>query len=372
MSNWELPPKGGHQDLPDGIYLQTMTWKQIQERLQKDDLLIVPIGSTENHGPHACIGEDTFLVNRMAELVAQKTGCTVAQPLCYGSHPYHHLGMPGTVVVPEEIFNGMLKSMMAGFWNMGFRKMILLNGHGQEYVIPTAIHQFMKTYQLPAVIVNLNWYHAVPDHFKTKAQGGVYETNFIHADEVETSWSLALFPEMIRMQDAVDTKPKRVPAGRARGQSRQSAASADRLVRAGRLRAARIGRHAGGRRGQGYRGQGGESDSRRGQLLDYMVKLHDDIMATFPAGKLPPIEAGHAAAARRSRSGHQRAFGQRRAEHLFPALSAGVRRVPQRPTPSRLVREGWRAAVGPDPLIRSPTAAAQLEGQEPFSAVILV
>ena len=208
MSNWELPPKGGHQDLPDGIYLQTMTWKQIQERLQKDDLLIVPIGSTENHGPHACIGEDTFLVNRMAELVAQKTGCTVAQPLCYGSHPYHHLGMPGTVVVPEEIFNGMLKSMMAGFWNMGFRKMILLNGHGQEYVIPTAIHQFMKTYQLPAVIVNLNWYHAVPDHFKTKAQGGVYETNFIHADEVETSWSLALFPEMIRMQDAVDTTPR--------------------------------------------------------------------------------------------------------------------------------------------------------------------
>jgi len=290
MSKWQLPPKGGHQDLADGIYLQTMTWKQIQERLRKDDLLIVPIGSTENHGPHACIGEDTFLVNRMAELAAQKTGCTVAQPLCYGSHPYHHLGMPGTVVVPEEIFTGMLKSMMAGFWNMGFRKMILLNGHGQEYVIPTAIHQFMKTYQLPAVIVNLNWYHAVPDHFKTKAQGGVYETNFIHADEVETSWSLALFPEMIKMEDAVDTQPRAfLPDGH--------------VDKAGNLLHRPIAWYGQAGCGplelvatpEGVVGRATAATAAKAipgveQLLDYLVKLHDDIMATFPPGQLPPIE----------------------------------------------------------------------------------
>ena len=290
MGVWELPPKGGHQDLADGIYLQTMTWKQIQERLKKDDILIVPIGSTENHGPHACIGEDTFLVTRMAELVAQKTGCTVAQPLCYGSHPYHHLGMPGTVVVPEEIFTGMLKAMMAGFWNMGFRKMILLNGHGQEYVIPTAIHQFMKTYQVPAVIVNLNWYHAIPDHFKTKEQGGPYETNFIHADEVETSWSLALFPEMIRMEDAVDTTPRAfLPDGH--------------VDKAGNLLRRPIAwyGHVGcgpielAATPEGVVGKATAASAEKAmpglrQLLDYMVKLHDDILATFPPGKLPPIE----------------------------------------------------------------------------------
>ena len=101
MGKWELPPKGGHMDLADGIYLQNMTWKEIEERLKKNDLIIVPVGSTEAHGPHAPIGEDTFLVTRMAELVAQKTGCTVAQPVWYGSHPYHHMGMPGTIIVPE-------------------------------------------------------------------------------------------------------------------------------------------------------------------------------------------------------------------------------------------------------------------------------
>ena len=165
MGKWEIPPKGGHMDLASGVYFQNMTMKEVEERLKKCDLIIIPLGSTECHGPHAPYGEDTFLVTRMAEQVALKTGCTVAQPLWYGSHPYHHMGMPGTIVVPEEYFIGMVKAIIAGFWNAGFRKQILLNGHGQEYVIPVAIHQFAKTYQVPAVLINLNWYHAIPDKF---------------------------------------------------------------------------------------------------------------------------------------------------------------------------------------------------------------
>jgi len=84
MGKWEIPPKGGHMDLADGIYFQNMTTKEVEERLKKCDLLLLPIGSTENHGPHACYGEDTFLVTRIAETIAKKTGCTVSQPLWYG------------------------------------------------------------------------------------------------------------------------------------------------------------------------------------------------------------------------------------------------------------------------------------------------
>src|SRR5207302_751854 len=144
------------------------------------------------HRPHTAL--------RGQPAVAERTGCTVSEPLWWGSHPYHHLGMPSTVVIPEEIFTGFLRAMIAGFWNMGFRKQILLNGHGQEYVIPTAIHQFGKRYRVPALVINLNWYHAVPDHFKLKSQGGPYETPFIHADEVESSWCLALFPELMKQE----------------------------------------------------------------------------------------------------------------------------------------------------------------------------
>lgn len=290
MTKWQLPPKGGHMDKNTGIYYQNMTWKEVEERLEKNDIIIIPIGSTEAHGPHACTGEDTFLVCRMAEMVAQATGCTVAQPIWYGSHPYHHMGMPGTILVPEEYFIGQLKAVMAGFWNTGFRKQILLNGHGQEYVIPTAIHQFAKIYQVPGVFINLNWYHAIPDKFKLKSEGGPYETHFIHADEVETSWSLALFPEMINMEYAVDTKPKGyLPDGH--------------IDKAGNLLHNPICWY--GQVGctpveytaypEGVVGKSTLADPEKARegintLLDYIVKLHNDILKVFPPGKLPPIE----------------------------------------------------------------------------------
>ena len=144
MGKWEIPPKGGHMDLADGIYFQNMTMREVEKRLKKCDLIIIPVGSTECHGLHACYGEDTFLVTRMAEAVAKKTGCTVSQPIWFGSHPYHHIGMPGTIPIEEDIFTAYVSQVIAGYWNAGFRKQILLNGHGQEYVIPTALHRFAR------------------------------------------------------------------------------------------------------------------------------------------------------------------------------------------------------------------------------------
>ncbi|HHY46517.1 MAG TPA: creatininase family protein [Firmicutes bacterium] len=273
----------------EGIYLQNMTWAAIEERLKKNDLIIVPVGSTEAHGPHACLGEDTFLVTRMAEAVAEKTGCTVAQPIWYGSHPFHHLGMPGTIVVHEDIFIGQLRAIMAGLWNMGFRKQIYLNGHGQEYVIPTAIHQFAKRYQVPGIFINVNWYHAIPEHLQTKENGGPYETNFIHADEVETSWSLALFPEFMDMSKAVDTKPRGyLPEGH--------------IDKAGNLLQRPIAWYGHAGCGpievvafpEGVVGRATAATAEKAipgveAFLDYLEKLVNDILAKFPAGELPPI-----------------------------------------------------------------------------------
>lgn len=290
MTNWELPPKHGHMDLASGVYMQNMTIKQIQERVKKNDLIIIPVGSTENHGPTACVGEDTFLVTRMAEQVALRTGCTVAQPIWYGSHPYHHVGMPGTVIVPEEVFIGLLRAVMAGLWNTGFRKQILLNGHGQEYVIPTAIHQFAKRYKVPGVFINLNWYHAIPEHFRLKSDGGPYETQFIHADEVETSFSLCLFPEMVRMQDAVDTEPRGyLPEGHID--------KAGNLLRRPIAWYGQVGCGPIELRGtpEGVVGKASLASAEKArpgveQLLDYIEKLVVDILTVFPPGKLPPIE----------------------------------------------------------------------------------
>lgn len=290
MGKWQFPPKGGHMDLPTRIYLQTMTGKEVDERLKKNDLIILPIGSTENHGPHACSGEDTYLVTRMAEQVAEKTGCTVAQPLWYGSHPFHHLGMPGTIVIPEETLIDYIRAVIAGLWNSGFRKMILLNGHGQDYVIPVAMHQFAKKYQVPALIINLNWWFTIKEHIRDKTHGGPFETPFTHADECETSFSMALFPEMIQMEHAVDTKGiSLMPPGHIDG----SGSAYNRPIP--------FWQHIGAcaiepiATPEGVVGSATLADPEKAKpglnaIMDYMEKLINDIMTMYPPGKLPPAD----------------------------------------------------------------------------------
>ena len=152
MAKWKLPPDGGHMDKASKIYFQTMTKKDVEERLKKNDILLIPIGSTENHGAAGPYGEDTYIVTRMAELIAQETGCTVALPIAYGSHPAYHLGQLGNVIIPDDVLSAYLRAVMAGFWNAGFRKQILFSLHGQEYLVPSAINEFAKKYQVPAVL----------------------------------------------------------------------------------------------------------------------------------------------------------------------------------------------------------------------------
>jgi creatinine amidohydrolase/Fe(II)-dependent formamide hydrolase-like protein len=289
MGEWDVP-HAGHMESADHIYFQNMTMNEVKERLKKDDTIIIPVGSTEAHGAHACFGEDTFLVTRMAEAVARRTGCTVAQPIWYGSHPYHHLGMPGTVIVPEQIFCSLISCVIAGFWNAGFRKQILLNGHGQEWVIPTAIHQFNKKYQVPAILLNLNWYYAIPQYLKTKDQGGSFETPFIHADEAETSFSLALFPEMIHMEDAQDTSGAPfLPKGHMDLSGNVYQNPIPWYCAVGNV-GLEVVVTPEGVVGKATLASADKAMPGVEALLDYIVKLHDDILESFPPGVLPPTE----------------------------------------------------------------------------------
>ncbi len=292
MGKWQIPPSGGHMERPTGLYFQTMDWTQIGERLKENDLIIIPVGSTENHGPHACTGEDTFLVSRIAEQVAAATGATVAEPIWYGSHPFHHLGMPGTVVVPEEDLAAYIRAVVAGFWNAGFRKQILLNGHGQDYVIPLAIHQFAKKYQVPAILVNVNWWFVIPEHLRDKAHGGPFETAFIHADECETSYSMALFPEMVDMSRAVATKPMKIfPEGHInKSGSAYPELPIDFWLQVG-ASAIEVVSTPEGVVGDATLADPAKAKGGLEAIMDYLEKLIGDIMRMYPAGALPPIEA---------------------------------------------------------------------------------
>ena len=286
---WHLPPPGD-MDKASGIYLQNMTMKDISERLKVNDVLIVPIGSTETHGPGEPLGEDTFMVTRMAEEVARAMGCTVAQPLWYGSHPFHHLGMPGTVVIPEDVFVAYIQAMVAGFWNAGFRKQILFNGHGQEWVIPNAIHRFTKQYQVPCVLVLVHWWDVAGKHAFDQEHGGPFTTPLLHACEVECSYTMALCPEMVKEEDLVDvpTHPKYIQE-HVDGPGRPNGYPVQYWAHEG-LMGVEVQIYREGSLGPSTRARAEKALPGVEAVLDYLERLVNDILEAFPPGELPPAE----------------------------------------------------------------------------------
>lgn len=290
MSKWQLPAVGGNMEINNGIYYQNMTNKDVAERLKRNDVILIPVGSTENHGPSAPYGEDTYLDTRLCEQIAKKTGCTVAQPIWYGSHPYHHLGQKGTVLIPEEILADYLVYVFAGFWNTGFRKMIVINGHGQDYVIPLAIHKFGKKFQVPAIILYPHFWNCAKEELDTVENGGPYQTPFVHADEVEQSWCLELFPELIRQEEAIkaDACPL-LPPGHINNSAERGLGPIKWYNALGSAAMECIVQP------QGVIGDARLADGKKARkgiekTLDYLEKLVNDILERYPVGKLPPTE----------------------------------------------------------------------------------
>ena len=275
---------------PDGIYYQNMTNLEVIKRLKKNDVILIPVGSTENHGPSAPFGEDTYLDTRLCEQVAQATGCTVAQPIWYGSHPYHHLGQRGTIMIPEEILTDYLCYVFAGFWNTGFRKIIVVNGHGQDYVIPAAIHKFGKKFQVPGIILYVHFWNVAKEQLDTLEGGGPYTTPFIHADEVEQSWSLALFPELCKQEHAVKTSAAPLlPPGHINNSAERGTGPIKWYNAFGSCGMECVCQP------EGVIGDASLADGNKAKLgvektLDYLEKLVNDILTKYPAGELPPIE----------------------------------------------------------------------------------
>ncbi len=279
-----------------GTYIQnTPRAKQIEKR-RKNDIVFVPIGCTENHGLHANTGLDTFMVTQILEGVRRYTAKQEREvnlaftPLNYGGHPFHHIGMPGTVIMPEEVVKESLIYTMLGLWNDGYRKIIFVNNHGHLWMLESAIHEFCKRYQLPGIFRVIEWHRAVREFFYPVSRKNSLETNFIHADEAETAVALLMFKEMIDMSVVQDAQGKGfLPDG-------HLDKSVDPFRRPGRWSEGEghsaIERSATPEGVVGTPSIATKEKAKRpiAAILKYLTLLHDEILDTFPAGTVPPVE----------------------------------------------------------------------------------
>ena len=138
--------------------------------------------------------------------------------------------MPGTVIVREHVVREMMIDVMLGLWNDGFRKQLIVNNHGQLWMLESAVQEFQKRYQLPGIFRVIDWHRGVREFFRPVERGGQMGTNFVHADESETSLSLLLHPDMVDMNYAVDTEGKSLPARRSLRQIGRSVRPPEPLV----------------------------------------------------------------------------------------------------------------------------------------------
>ena len=205
-------PSTGELEKP-GCYLQMTHPADQVERRRANDIVLVPLGSTELHGPHGVGAQDTLQVTRLCEAVRRHTaeqGRAVNlawPPWLYGNHPKHHVGLIGTIPVSTTVLRQQLVDVVFGLWSQGYRKIIFVNNHAQHWVIAQAIDDFLLRYpELSAFMVAFDWCCAMSEFFRTKDRGGPFEDDFVHGDETETSLALLLAPEMVDMSRAVDTK----------------------------------------------------------------------------------------------------------------------------------------------------------------------
>jgi len=87
-----------------------MTWEEVKDRLEKVDVAIIPIASTEQHGPALPLGTDTYVAIGLAEDVARKAGAVITPPIWYGDSS-HHMAFPGTITLRPETMIELIKDV---------------------------------------------------------------------------------------------------------------------------------------------------------------------------------------------------------------------------------------------------------------------
>lgn len=297
LSDYEVP-SAGEMDKP-GCYIQNTVRAVQEQKKEKNDIALIPLGSSECHGIHCASSQDLLQVTRLCEAMRRRTArqgrevSIALPPWIYGNHPHHHVGMPGTIPISPSVLEHLLVDVMFGLWVDGYRKWIFVNNHAQHWVIVAAIDAFSLRYpELPFYAVALDWCSSVWEFFQTRDMGGLdFEDDFIHADEAETSLMLLMAPEMVEMQHAVDTKAHGyLPDGHFNRSANQLASRPNLWYSVRNNGPIEFVGTPEGVVGNSTKASAQKAKRPVAAALSYFSLLHDDILDKFPPGVTPPIE----------------------------------------------------------------------------------
>ncbi len=110
------------------MHVHELNWMQLEEYLARDDRIVLPLGSTEQHG-YLSLGTDNILAERVSLEAAEPGGVPVLPVLPYGLTPAF-AAFPGSPSLRLETFAALLRDLLDSLYAQGFRRFLLVNGHG--------------------------------------------------------------------------------------------------------------------------------------------------------------------------------------------------------------------------------------------------
>ena len=193
--------------------LQLSTWQEVETYLATRRDIILPIGSTEQHGPNGLIGTDAICPEVIANGVAETTGVMVGPTLSIGM-AQHHMAFPGTITYRPQTLIETLKDVIASLAKHGFVRIYFLNGHGGNIAtITTAFSEIYADASFrgnghPFRLKLQSWF--MGKRFRELSKELYGDSEGSHATPSEVSLSYYAFPDFVK--DA-RMEPKIAPKG---------------------------------------------------------------------------------------------------------------------------------------------------------------
>jgi creatinine amidohydrolase len=139
------------------VRIVDVNWMDVERYLERDDRIVLPLGSVEQHG-YLSLGVDAILSERVSVEAAEPLGVLVLPALAFGLTPYF-AAYPGSPTLRTETYRSVLRDLLHSLFGQGFRRFLLVNGHGGNEVGRSAIDEFEAEHPDASVLWH-NWWNA--------------------------------------------------------------------------------------------------------------------------------------------------------------------------------------------------------------------
>lgn len=192
-------PLGGPQKITN--YLPHMTRPEVEDLLTRSDMVIIPVGSVEQHGTQLPLGTDYLNGQARAQLIAQRADVLVAPILLPGQSPYH-MEFAGTITLPSTLIQEVYVEAAKSLMRHGFKRFLILNAHGGNNAISTFIVDRINQ-ETEGIAVKLN---DVIGPFLDRTASRTLPRDVPafdrHGGTGETAESMYLIPELVDLDGA--------------------------------------------------------------------------------------------------------------------------------------------------------------------------